>query len=242
MRYLLKIALLIISSHLPLGFADELAVTLAYVEYPPYIGAELENGGPLAEIVTQSYENLGYRVKLELVPWVRAFRDAKLGAYDGVFTAWHREEREQWFLFSDSLPPNEIGFYKRKGEDISIHSFDDLKPYKIGVVRGYGYPSGFKEANLKLSVVDTDKQNLRMLIFKRIDLALTDKALGRHFMTKDLQGEIEWIEPPVEVLNQYLMISKNADNAHQLLADFNSGLKQLSDSGKLAEILKHHGF
>ncbi|AQS39717.1 amino acid ABC transporter substrate-binding protein, PAAT family [Shewanella psychrophila] len=242
MRYLLKITLLLMYSHLSLCFADELAVTLAYVEYPPYIGAELENGGPVAEIVAKSYEKIGYQVTLELVPWVRAFRDAKLGIYDGVFTAWHRKEREQWFLFSDSLPPNEIGFYKRKGEDISIQSFDDLKPYQIGVVRGYGYPSGFSEANLKLSVVDTDIQNLRMLLYKRIDLALTDKALGRHFMTEELLGEIEWVEPPIEVLNQYLMISKKAAGAHKLLADFNSGLKQLSDSGELAQILKYHGF
>jgi len=225
--------------------AHENKVVLAYVEYPPYYGQSLENGGPITEIIVQAFNQVGYEVKLKFVPWARGLEGAKRGTYDGLFTAWYREEREEWFVFSAPLPPNEIGFYKRKGVSIKFNSFEDLKPYKIGIVRGHVNPLGFKETNLKTSVAATDIENLHLLTMSRIDLALTDKALGRYIIRTELRGKenkLEWIGPPVEVVNQYLMISKQARDFKIKLEAFNLGLKKLTESGELNKILAKHGF
>ncbi|EPJ50437.1 MAG: putative amino acid ABC transporter, periplasmic component [Osedax symbiont Rs2] len=225
--------------------AHEKKVLLAYVEYPPYYGQSLENGGPITEIIVQAFNQVGYEVKLKFVPWARGLKGTKQGIYDGLFTAWYREEREEWFVFSAPLPPNKIGFYKRKGQNIKFNSFEDLKPYKIGVVRGHVNPTGFKETNLKTTLAATDSANLRLLTMNRIDLALTDKALGRYIIRTELreqENKLEWIDPPVEVVNQYLIISKQAKNFQMKLDAFNLGLKKLTESGELNKILLKHGF
>ncbi len=55
---------------LPTG-ANENKVVLAYVDYPPYYGKSLENGGPITEIIVQAYKQVGHRVNLQFVPWAR---------------------------------------------------------------------------------------------------------------------------------------------------------------------------
>ena len=229
---------------LPTG-ANANKVVLAYVDYPPYYGKSLENGGPITEIIVQAFKLAGYRVNLKFVPWARGLQGTKIGIYDGLFTAWYRKDREQWFVFSAPLPPNEIGFYKRKKDNIKFNSFEDLKSYRIGVVWGYSNPPGFKEANLRTQEVTTDKKNLLKLALSRIDLALTDTALGQYIIRTEIPeqaSKLEWIDPPVEVVNQYLMISKQAKNFRKKLEAFNSGLKMLSDSGRLDKLLTKHGF
>lgn len=225
--------------------ANDNKVVLAYTDYPPYYGKSLENGGPITEIIIKAYNKVGFEVELKFVPWERGLQGAKEGIYDGIFTAWYRKEREQWFVFSAPLPPNEVGFFKRAGENIKFDSFEDLKHYRIGVVQGYSNPSSFKEANLKTYAVKTDKQNLLKLAVGRIDLAYTDKALGRYIIrTEALQHikQLEWIDPAVEVLNQYLMLSKKTKDFKIKVEAFNLGLKKLSESGEMNKILAKHGF
>ena len=226
-------------------FASENKVVLAYVDYPPYYGKNLKNGGPVTEIIVQAYNKVGYEVELKFVPWARGLEGAKQGIYDGLFTAWHRQNREQWFAFSDPLLSNEIGFYKRKGASITFNSFEDLKPYKIGIVRGHINPVGFKEADLNTTEAATDRDNLLLLLLRRIDLALTDKILGKHIIGTELQGHInklEWVVPPVEVMTQYLIISKQVKGFRKKLQAFNLGLKKLTESGEMNKILLKHGF
>lgn len=245
MKYRLLAAILVFLIYSLPVVANENKVVLAYVDYPPYYGESLENGGPITEIIVQAYNKVGYEVELKFVPWARGLKGAKEGTFDGLFTAWYRKDREQWFVFSAPLPPNEIVFYKRKGDNIKFNSFEDLKSYKIGVVRGYSNPPGFKEANLRIQEVTTDKQNLVKLASNRIDLALTDKALGQYIIRTEIPehaNKLEWINPPVEVVKQYLMISKQAKNFQKKVEAFNSGLKILTESGEMDKILAKHGF
>ena len=79
----------------------------------------------------------------------------------------------------------------------------------------------------------------------RIDLALTDRALGRYIIKTELQGQgnkLEWIAPPIEVRKQYLIISKQVKGFKEKLEAFNLGLKKLTESGEMNKILIKHGF
>ena len=162
-----------------------------------------------------------------------------------MFTVWYREEREEWFVFSDPLPANELGFYKRKDRDISYQNYDDLKPFSIGVVRGYASPPGFDDAGLKTSLANDDEQNLRKLQKGRVDLVLIDKITGKFQIDSKLsseQGELEWIEPPLHVDIQYLVISKKIADYEATLRDFNKGLAEIDADGTLKTIMAKHGF
>jgi polar amino acid transport system substrate-binding protein len=238
--------LLSLLSYTSQGIAVEKQVRLASSEYPPYFGENLKNNGFISEIIVEAFKEANYQVEVEFFPWARGLELTKRGKYDGMLALWYRKEREQWFVYSAPLPPNEIVFYKRKKDKITFNTYQDLKPYSIGIVRGYANPPDFEKSDfLEKQEVTSDEQNLRKLFLKRIDLALIDRLLAKNIIdTKfpEYAEELEWMSPPLKIDIQYLVISKKAKNYRIKLDDFNSGLKQLSEKGMIEKIMAKHGF
>ena len=221
-------------------------VTLAATEYPPYYGELLPNQGVITEIVREAFKHAGYEVKVKFLPWKRALEMTRQGEFNALFTAWYREKREQWFGFSDPLPiANEIGFYKRKDRNISYRTLEDLRPYKIGIVRGYSNPLEFEQAKLDTEEVTEDRLNIQKLAVGRIDLALIDKIIGQHIIDTELPEsaqKLEWLDPPLKIDNQYLIFSKKFGDYREKIADFNRGLRQIIEAGIVKAIISKHGF
>ena len=137
---------------------------------------------------------------IRFLPWKRALERTKDGKYDRLFTVWYRPEREEWFVFSNPLPANEIGFFRHKDHALSYASFEDLKDQTIGVVRGYAAPPGFEEAGLKTAEATDDEENLRKLHKGRVELALVDKVVGTHTLNtvlSDAKSDLVWVDPSV---------------------------------------------
>lgn len=248
MRYeKLKCSLLVVFCLL---FGSELAagkknIEIVTTEYPPYYGSDLQNKGFITEIVVTAFDRSGYDTTIRFLPWQRAFDGTKAGKYTVLYTMWYRKEREKWFEFSDALPANEVGFFKRVGDDISFNNFEDLKPYTIGVVRGYVNPPGFDEAGLTTEVVDNDALNLKKLLRGRIDLVLIDKIVGQHILNinhTQRKHEVEWMKPPIRVESQHLVVSKRASDSREILDKFNRGLAAVIADGTVTKIMRKHGF
>ena len=221
-------------------------VILATTEYPIYYGENLKNQGVISEIIRAAFYQAGYEVTITFLPWNRALEMTRHGDFNALFTAWYRKEREQWFAFSDPLPiANEIGFYKQKNRTISYRTIDDLRPYKIGTVRGYSNPPEFNQGKLNTEEVTDDSLNMHKLAVGRIDLVLIDKVIGQHIIDTELPEsarDLEWLEPPLKIDNQYLMFSKKFKHYEKTIIDFNQALKQISDSGIVKAIMTRHGF
>jgi len=225
--------------------SQENIIHLASSEYPPYFGEKLDNNGVISEIIVKSFNRVGYDVEITFMPWARAFEMTKRGDFDGMFALWHRKDREKWFLFSEPLlPKNEIGFYKRKENNITYKRLEDLKEYYIGVCRQYANPPEFEQATfLKIEEVVNDKQNILKLYHKRVDLILIDKGLAQYLITTQFpkyQEELEWMEPVLETVEQHLVISKDA-NVY-LIKIFNEGLRVIKEEGTIQRILRKHEF
>ena len=244
MRHLVALAMVLVAFCSP-AFAAERTLNLAATEFPPYYGKDLEGNGFLTEIIREAFSRSGYDTKIKFLPWKRALEGAKRGKYDGLFSVWHRPEREEWFVFSDPLPANELVFFKHKNKDISFGSYEDVSPYTIGVVRGYALPPGFEEAGLKTALANDDEQNLRKLHKGHLDLVLVDKIQAQYIIGStfpEAAAELEWLDPAVHVDVQYLVISKKAADHEALLADFNAGLAAITADGTLKAIMAKHGF
>jgi len=226
--------------------AGQKSVTLAVTEYPPYYGEHLEGQGPLSEIIITAYQRMGYEVRLEFFPWARALETAQDGTVDGIFSMWYRADREEWFAFSDPMVPNEIGFYKWTSDTISFERLEDLEPYVVGVVRGYANTPEFDQASyITKEEATDDEMNIRKLCKQRVDLILTDKELARYLIDTnypECSDSLEWMEPALEIVPQYLAISRLAADYQTKLNDFNEGLKRITEDGSLQQILTKHGF
>ena len=214
------------------AYPEEKTVRLAGCEYPPYYGTSLQNNGFITEIITEAFKRKGYKVHVDFLPWKRALKLAKMGKYDGIYTIWYRKEREQWFAYSDPFPPNEIGFYKRREDTIPFATLEDLKPYIIGIVRGYTNPPKLEKAEYLIKEeVPTDVMNLTKLYHGRIDLALIDKTLAQYLIKTrfpEYADRIEWMGPPLELLYQHIGFSRKKEHYQKIVSDFNKGLQEIS--------------
>ncbi len=228
------------------GFASEKKIFLTSAEYPPYYGEKLENQGFVTEVIREAFKRVGYEVKVKFFPWARCEMMAKKGYFDGMFPPWHTKERAKWFVFSNPIPPpNTIGFYKQKDKKITFKTYQDLMPYRIGSVLGYSYPEDFMKTDLRNNKSYTDEMLITKLVQGRIDLALIDKIQAEYLLKTKFpkqSDKFEFMEPPIEIKQQHLVISKRVKNAKKIISDFNRGLKTIIIDGTFKDILKKHGF
>ena len=235
-------------------FAGE-TVTLATLEWEPYIGPNMKSNGYVYEIVEQALKRSNIAVDIRFLPWARAVNTVQTGKRDGLFPEYYDEGRLADFVFSDSFPGGPVGLYKRKDNKIS-YSVDPqkyqtaalkaLQQYKFGVVRGYVNTKEFDEATfLKKEEVNSDETNLKKLFKGRIDFIFIDKYVAKHIIVTKYPhylGELEFMEPPLEVKPLYIAFSKKAKDYESKLKSFNSGLKLLEKDGSLTKIMEKHGF
>jgi len=230
-------------------------VSLATLEWEPYIGPNMDNNGYVHEIVSESYKRAGIEVDIRFLPWARAVKTAETGKRDGLFPEYYDESRLKNFVFSESFPGGPVGLYKRKDNKISYvvdpqhkqtEALKALKQYRFGVVRGYVNTKEFDEATfLTKDIAKSDETNLKKLFKGRIDFIFIDKYVAKHIIVRKYPhflSELEFMEPPLEVKPLYIAFSKKAKNYQEKLKAFNDGLKKLREEGMLDKILEKHGF
>jgi len=220
-------------------------VTLVTTEYPPYYAASLPEKGVVSAITAAAFKKVGYDVTVAFLPWARAVSEVEKGTYDGLLGVWHSAERERFLVYSDPILDNEIGLVALKDRNISYKALSELKPYRIGTVRGYANPASFVEAGLTTDEANDDLTNLKKLIAGRVDLALVDKGVSDDLIAGHMpesKASVVWLEPPISKIPMFNGFAKNKAGYERRVADFAKGLSQLRASGEFAEIVKKYGF
>lgn len=220
----------------------EETVTLASLDWEPYIGEKLPNNGYVAQIAVEAFKTQGFKVKIDYLPWARAVAMSTSGEYDGLFPEYYDETRKGDFVFSDSFKGGPLGFMKRKSSNITFKKLEDLKQYTIGTVRGYVNTTEFDSAKyLKKEEVVDDETNIKKLNGNRIDLIVIDKYVAYYIISTKFpkyREELEFMTPALEEKPLYIAFSKKAKDYDKKLKAFNAGLKEIQKNGTLAKILK----
>ena len=73
--------------------AAEKQITLATLDWPPYISEQLCDGGWVFQLAVSLFHAAGYGVKIEFLPWARAVRKVEQGEYDVLFPEYFIEAR-----------------------------------------------------------------------------------------------------------------------------------------------------
>ena len=228
------------------GVAKDKIVYLATLNWKPYVGNDLQHKGFTSQIVIEAFKRAGYTVEIAFKPWARVLKEVDKGKYDAAYPAYYSDERAAKYSFSHPFSKSMLGFYKRKKDKITFKTLHDLKPYKIGVVRGYVNPPDFdKSKYLKKEKANSDEENIRKLIKRRLDMIVIDKIVAQYIVNNSYpkwQDELEFMEPALEGKHLYVMFSKHAQGFEQKLKDFNAALKEMIQDGTVKKIMLGHGF
>ncbi|OQS45299.1 hypothetical protein B0T49_16130 [Chromobacterium violaceum] len=232
----------VLSAFLGAAAADAAeTLMLAASEYPPYMSSQMADGGVAVAIVREAFRRAGYSAKAVYLPWARAVNQARNGRLDGIVGLWTTPERTRAFLFSQAFLDNHIGFFKRREDGIRYQTLADLKPYAIGIVRGYANSDAFDAARLHTDETLSDASNLSKLAAHHIDLALIDRGVANYLLGGSLAAlapKLEWLSPAVVDYPMHLGIARRQPQAAKRIQDFNRGLDAMRQDGTLDKMLK----
>lgn len=211
----------------------------------PYSSPHLAKQGYVNHIVTEAFASQGYSVNFVYLPWARAYEEALSGQFDATSYWYTSQWREKDFHYSKPVVSERLVFFRRQSEAPQRwQDLSDFKELRIGLTRGYTYTDELwslaESAPERVSVVNTDRQNLKMLALGRIDLFPVDEITGwylaQSYLAPEQARRLETLPRPLTVVKGHVLFLKGTPDSLSLLNAFNQGLAELSASGRLEQL------
>lgn len=152
------------------------AITLATYDYPPYCDSADRDGGALVAIVRAAFAEEDVSVNITVLPWQRLSSLSADGRFDGVIGIWKTDSNNLRVSMGPPVFYSILGFYQRQAS--KPFTGQDLRGQQAGVVSGYHYPATIRRLGTGFDAARDDETNLRKLQQGRIDIAITEKAVG----------------------------------------------------------------
>lgn len=231
------------------GAVQGKTLKLATGEWAPFTSEKIDGYGFITEIVTLVLKEMKISPKYEFYKWNRCYSMVKRGDVWAAFPYSYTEERAKEVLYSHTVGTSRTVFFRHKGSDsrikpgIKYEKLEDLKPYKIGGVKGYFYEKAFKKAGLNVSYTSDEISALKRLEAGRIDLLPLNELVGWELVKKHFPGKINEFKPldnAYETNELKLIISKNFPDSSRLLDQFNDSLQKIKTSGGYSMILEKY--
>lgn len=166
-------------------------IRLASLEWPPYTGAQLPDGGESTATLKAAFAAVGYQLEVDFLPWERTLALAKTpdSGYAGYFPEYFSPAVAEQFLFSVTIGYGPLGLAERRNQPLQWQQPSDLRRYLIGTVQGYINTEEFDRAVAArlqpAEAAGSDSQNLKKLAAGRIDAAIIDPHVMRYLLEHD---------------------------------------------------------
>lgn len=250
----LSIVLLLFLSLRLSASTDECVIRVAGENYAPYIDEHLPNNGWAWDIVEAALVEVGCTATIEFMSWQKSMIEGMSGKnIDAIYPAFLTKKRQEWFVFSSPIGKSAIGLFKLQSrEDIHYNgNLSSLAGLKIGGCSACQFGTEYEINTDIIKVTAKDTQSvIKMLSLGELDLMVgnfdTDmekiRAIANTYSKfSNIDQEIIFMKPPLEVNTLHLAISKKSKKHIEILSAFNKGLEIIIDNGTYEEILKRHG-
>jgi polar amino acid transport system substrate-binding protein len=154
-------------------------------------------------------------------------------------------QREKAVYFSDGISHSVTKwfYYERPGENKAYKYTElaDLKPYRLGGVKGYFYEQKFKKAGLEVDYSSKEINTIEKLVLGRIDLVPINELVARrliktHFPEK--AKNFKTLDKPYSVKTLRLIVSRNYPESRAILKKFNKALKNCRARGGCKDFIE----
>lgn len=186
-------------------------------------------------ILREAYAKLGVSLKIHMVPAKRALAASSGGATDGEVNRIAKVGKLFPTLLQVGgpvLPLKGTAFVI--GGSQNIKTWEDLRPYRIGVVRGVSFSD--KPTQGMDRILAKDPAHLfKLLVHSRIDIAITTGLNGRYMIGKYFPDQgIRALEPPLITIDTYHYLH---EKNRALIPRVAKVLAEMKERGRIDEII-----
>lgn len=183
------------------------------------------------------------RKDIRIYPWVRAYKMSQQNANTLLFTTTRTRKREKIFKWVGPIFEIEYYIYALKSRNIKIHSYEDLRKYKIGTLRGDVVEDLLAEnAGMKISDFDQvseNIQNTRKLAVGRVDLVAQSRDTTI-YTCKEAGLNPDAFEPVFMLDKKSMYYAFHKETPDSVVTMFQAAFNDIKDEGKLAEVFKNY--
>ena len=227
-------------------YANEPVVKIVGDPWPPWMQQEKgkEPSGYAVEIAQELFKRLNLNIDIRIVPFKRGLAKIKYGEADAILMVAKNKERSQYMLFKTPMKETLFHLYHtEKLKNFKWGNWQDLQPYKIGIVGGFNYGKDWDKARKKYSYktfeVTKDIQNIGKLLNGRVDLIILEKSNAIALFKDNLKfkNQLRPANKPVFEATTHLGISKKSFLATKINL-IHETLQKMKKDGTYARLLK----
>ncbi len=176
----------------------------------------------------------GFTVSVQSLPAERAIQQANSGMNDGDGPRVAGLDRQYPDLIQvpeKLLDMEFVGF--SKNAMIRTDRWESLKPYRIGIIRGWKILESNIVGTRSLEIVGSAEALFNLLEKDRIDIAVTGKAEGLNRIREQKMKNIRVLNPPLAKKEMFLYLHKKHE---KLVPEIAASLKDMKREGKYNQI------
>jgi len=228
--------------------ADHKQVELVTGEFAPFTGTTLPGGGLVTRIIREAFAYENIEISIQFKPWKRGYHETSNGLYTGTFPYSKNLERQQLFLYSDPILSGKTLFYTRKNNPVEYQVIDDLKGSRLCMPLGFNLFAPLKQAitdDMLTLVRASDLEGcFRMIASSRADLTLVREEIANDIIKRVSRSQniFRAMQQPFSTVSEHLIIPRQIKHAHELIRQFNSGLRKLRTSGQIRQLYRKTAF
>ena len=188
------------------------------------------------QIVDDVMARAGLPFELSIHPWARVYKKAQEGKNTLVVALGRTKARETRFHWIGPVAkPIDINFYRLRGNPIQIDSLEDIKHYRLGVVRG-SYNEEFVRANgfihSSVYTLSHPRQMLPMLMRNRLDVIIShDQNL--HDLAHELGYDVSLFEKVFFAFSVAEYMAFSLDTDADIVTRAREAYQALASDGKI---------
>jgi len=229
------------------AFAESVYVPVVVLDpWPPYIAGdngETPRSGIFLDLAKELFNRVDTGYKMTLYPWNRCIKMIEDGDADILFGVTKTAEREAIMEYTIPLFINAVSIFYDKTKfpnGIKWETFDDLKKYKIGVVRGYNNGKPFNEfmSTIHVDESESEMKGLEKLLIGRMELFVCYGPSASFWISKrdQFKDVLVKADRDIDALEFHLGISKKSELV-KVIDLIDKAIKEMKDDGTFDKIM-----
>ncbi len=213
---------------------------------PPH-SMQLADGraGGLATEVLQSVAGLlGWQLKIQYYPWLRARSEVTKGHCDLIYTILKKQEYEEFVAFPEEHLDNRANVLIVRADSQAAYNGDleaFMRHHRLGIYRDKVVSPLFDQLKVeswaKVEYANVTESILRMLLSHRVDAVVENEKTAIHELkVLGKLSAVRILTPPVHIMPAYIAFSRKG-RALPFMKDFDEKLGQLKKTKEFREML-----
>ncbi len=197
--------------------------------------------GPIVDIITSVFNDLGIPVETLILPWPRAIHMMKTGDLDVILTMFYTPERAEYMTYTIPYTQAYLSVFVKKGREFPYSKWEDLIGRLGLAVLGDSIGADFdkfSKDNFKFYYVDTLQQIVKMLDIERGDYTIQVKrAMEIKIAQMGYQDKVVPLNVSVSKQDSHITFS-NKSPFLKYLPKVNQRIQEMRDNGTIDKMLE----